>query len=194
MDRKNFGFSLIELLIAMVLVAILAAIAIPGYQALIKGSRITSMTNTLLSDIRLARSEAIKRQERSALCRSDNPTAVSPSCGGTANDWSDGWLVYVAGPTNLSNPLIYNAATDVLLKVGLPAELGITIKTDADADLALQFNGDGSSGEIDVAVYAICDDRDGDGDLDKAYGRQVNVSLVGRGSATDNVLSCDAPT
>jgi type IV fimbrial biogenesis protein FimT len=61
MLKKTAGFTLIELLITMVILAIIAAVAIPGFGNLIESNRLVSGTNLLVSSIKLARTEAIKR-------------------------------------------------------------------------------------------------------------------------------------
>ena len=58
---KNYGkgFTLVELLVALVVVAILVYIAAPSFQELIKRQRLKAVVETLLSDMRAARSEAL---------------------------------------------------------------------------------------------------------------------------------------
>jgi len=67
--RKNHGFTLVELLVALALVAILATVAVPGFNRLITSNRLTSEANDLLSTITYARSEAIRRGTHVSLCR-----------------------------------------------------------------------------------------------------------------------------
>ncbi|MDG1065291.1 MAG: prepilin-type N-terminal cleavage/methylation domain-containing protein [Luminiphilus sp.] len=58
---KNYGkgFTLVELLVALIVVAILVSIAAPSFQDLIKRQRLKAVVETLLSDMRTARSEAL---------------------------------------------------------------------------------------------------------------------------------------
>ncbi|NDP48692.1 MAG: prepilin-type N-terminal cleavage/methylation domain-containing protein [Sulfuriferula multivorans] len=90
------GFTLVELLVVLTIGSILLSIAIPGYAFLLSGSRLTTVTNDLVSALHLARSEAIKRGTRVTICKTGSPMAVPPSCDGAAN-WQDGWLVFVDG-------------------------------------------------------------------------------------------------
>jgi len=84
------GFTLIELIVALTIAAILMAIAAPGLQKFVSSNRLTSQVNDLLADINLARSEAIKRAETTGVC----VTAAGGSACVAAGNWANGWLVY----------------------------------------------------------------------------------------------------
>jgi prepilin-type N-terminal cleavage/methylation domain-containing protein len=58
--RLQHGFSLIEMMVAVAILAILAAIAAPQMQAHITGNRVTAATNELLGALAQSRSEAIR--------------------------------------------------------------------------------------------------------------------------------------
>jgi type IV fimbrial biogenesis protein FimT len=90
MKFRQVGFTLVELLITFALVAILASLAIPSFQALLVKRSLQAAADSLVSDMRFARSEALKRSTRTTICRSLNTT----SCAGTGS-WSDGWIVFV---------------------------------------------------------------------------------------------------
>ncbi|WP_456379510.1 GspH/FimT family pseudopilin [Thiolapillus sp.] len=61
--RKNRGFTLVELLITVVVIAILVALATPSFRGLLDRNAAASTANDLLSSILLARSESIKREQ-----------------------------------------------------------------------------------------------------------------------------------
>ena len=95
---RNSGFTLIELMVTISVLAILLAIAVPNFQSFILNSRLTATTNDLASAFAVARSEAVKRATRVTVCKSANPEAASPTCSAGAS-WQNGWIVFVDSAT-----------------------------------------------------------------------------------------------
>jgi type IV fimbrial biogenesis protein FimT len=91
MKPNQAGFSVVELMIAITIVAVLLTMAVPTFKDASLASQLRSSANNLLSSARLARSEAIKRNVPVTLCASSNGT----SCGGGA--WEQGWIVMTGG-------------------------------------------------------------------------------------------------
>jgi type IV fimbrial biogenesis protein FimT len=84
------GFSLIELMITLAVLAIVLAAAAPSFSEMLQRTRAATQANELLSAFSFARSEALKRARPVSVCSS----ADGLVCGG---QWSDGWLVFVDG-------------------------------------------------------------------------------------------------
>jgi prepilin-type N-terminal cleavage/methylation domain-containing protein len=85
------GLTLVELLVAMSIAAILAAIALPSFASFIDEQRLRAVTNELVADLNLARSEAIKRNTRVLVC----PKAGQSQnyCDPNTKNWKNGWVV-----------------------------------------------------------------------------------------------------
>jgi type IV fimbrial biogenesis protein FimT len=87
--KNNTGFTLIELIIALLISAILLGMAVPSVQSMLARNRLFSSYNTFVSAIRFTRSEAIKRGDFTHLCKW-NP--VTEQCDHNRS-WNQGWAV-----------------------------------------------------------------------------------------------------
>lgn len=81
------GFSLIELMVTIAILAILVAIGLPSFQGSMRSNLVATGTNELMASLALARSEAIRSPGGAGICASQD----GESCGGT---WNDGWIVW----------------------------------------------------------------------------------------------------
>jgi len=93
------GFTLIELIVTIALLAILMAVAVPSLMTFQRNSELTSFSNTMLASINAARGEAMKRG-RSAM--------MTPADG---TNWSSGWVVFV----DMDGDRAYASTTDLTL-------------------------------------------------------------------------------
>lgn len=92
--RQQRGFTLVELMVVVALVAILAALATPSWNQLIVSNRIRAAVNDWVLSSYFARSEAV---------RLNVPVTVCPSSDGincTATDYETGWIVKTQLPAN----------------------------------------------------------------------------------------------
>lgn len=168
---KVAGITIVELVLALAVVAILVSTGVPAYSNFIQSNRLGKSSFDLYVTINLARSEAVKRRTRVVLCRSGNPMATTPSCGGTDNIWTTGWLVFASGDGNNT----YESATDTLLGIGLVESPNVTVITNSTSNNNLEYNSDGTTNEGGgTARFAVCDKRGG------TRGRQINVPPHGR--------------
>ena len=87
------GFTLLELMVTLVVVAVILGFGLPSFQQLVQRNRMTSTANDLLAALNVARSEAVKRATPVSLCASNNPTAPLPACSGLPG--MNGWVVFV---------------------------------------------------------------------------------------------------
>ena len=82
------GFTLIELMIVVVIVAVILVIGVPSYNTLALRAKLKSYANEVVASALMARSEAIKRNAPMTLCISTN----GADCAG-GGDWDRGWIV-----------------------------------------------------------------------------------------------------
>lgn len=90
--RGQRGFTLIEMMVVISLLAILLAVGVPSFRAMIQQNRVTAVTNDLVAALQFARSEAIRTGANVTVCSSSDQS----TCSGT---WTNGWVVRnAAGP------------------------------------------------------------------------------------------------
>jgi prepilin-type N-terminal cleavage/methylation domain-containing protein len=77
---RQQGFTLWELLMALLVAGILLGIGVPNIMQLQRNSAMTAAANDLLTAALVARTEAVKRQAFVGWCLSNDPLAATPVC------------------------------------------------------------------------------------------------------------------
>lgn len=167
------GFTLLELLIVLAIVAIFATLAAPAFDNLIVKNRVESQANLFVSSLALARSEALKSSTQTSLCTSSN--GVSCNNG----SWSDGWIVFIDENGNASVD-----GNDRVLKVFDTASDGYTFNASAAIASSITYL---TSGELNSegGNITICGPK-GRTEL----GHQVMLNSVGRPRVNDSIGAC----
>ncbi|WP_349984786.1 GspH/FimT family pseudopilin [Stenotrophomonas sp. WHRI 8082] len=87
--RRIKGFTLLELMVTVAVVAILAGIAFPSFESTIRSSRVAAAHNELIGLLNLARSEAIRSGRGGGVCASTDGATCSGSWGSGALAYAD---------------------------------------------------------------------------------------------------------
>lgn len=165
------GFTLIELMVTISIMAIIAGIALPSYQNLIENTELRTASQAFYGSLVLARSEAVKNNQPVAMCKSSNGT----SCAGSGN-WEAGWLIYI--DADADNTL----DNDEEILESSASLNGPTIRA-TDANLhQVVYQADGTHR---VAVnFNVCIDDD------VSRGSQIAIGLTGRPSTEKGASAC----
>ena len=92
---KNRGFTVIELMIVVAITGIVLGAGAPTFTDMITSNTIDSNRDALFTDLRYARTEAVKRGETVGICKSTNLA----SCNNSA-EWANGWIMFEDGNGN----------------------------------------------------------------------------------------------
>lgn len=160
MKNPSRGFTLIELIITIALVAVLLGIGVPSLSNFLRDNAIVAITNELIADLQFARSEAIKRNQPVSVCRANT---AGNACGTNA-EWENGWLVFVetAGAANGA----INAGEPIIRRHSGVSTGNATIRVAGATNLStsLTFQSDGvpqnASGQSVRGTFRICDSGD----------------------------------
>lgn len=139
------GFTLIELMITVLVVAVLLGIGVPSFRSLIVDQRMRAVSTDLRIALNTTRSEAVKRN-RSVI--------LEPSAAG----WGGGWSIPNPDP---NDPMILNHVAASGITINGPgsvtftpmgrstaAEFEILMNTDSSAEMCLQMQLDGQATAI----------------------------------------------
>jgi type IV fimbrial biogenesis protein FimT len=168
--RRLAGFTLIEMMVAMMVAVILLTVGIPSFNDLAKNNRLVTQSNAIAAVMNGARAEAIAQRRTVTVCGSSNGT----SCSGA---WGAGWLTFqdadADGTVDVGDPLLVyvNSAANSAVNVGFVGATTVRYN-------ALGFALAGSNGTM-----RLCDER---GDT---HARALLISSTGRLSVASDTDS-----
>lgn len=129
------GFTIIELMVVVAIVATLAALAAPSFNPLLERWRVRQSVDGLQSALYYARSEAIKRGGN-IVVRKENSGANDCPLASGASEWDCGWFVFV--DANDNNTL--QVGEEVLQRFATPPQMQVTRSASAASAAFIRFD------------------------------------------------------
>tara|TARA_R110001592_G_scaffold57300_2_gene174219 strand:- start:269 stop:871 length:603 start_codon:yes stop_codon:yes gene_type:complete len=157
--QRTSGFTLLELIITIVILAIVVSFAVPSFREVVLNNRLTAQINDASSLMGFARSEASKIQDGViTVCAS----ADGAACSG-ANTWETGWIVM----RDVDGDRTLDAGDDELLRISRPLEGGNTMRIaglTSNGGSFVQFSSNGfpvspGIGSSAAGTVTVCDSR-----------------------------------
>ena len=166
---RRAGASLVEVLTVVAVAAVLAGSAGVALQDVGRTAKLSGHTYRLLSELNLARSEAIKRNARVVLCKSADGEACTRSGG-----WEQGWIVFHDANNNATRE--EGEAIIRRSEGGLARFRIVGNETVARYVSFSPFGGARlTSGAFQAGTITLCQESAG-----PAEGRQLVINAVGR--------------
>lgn len=168
--QRSTGFTLVELMVTVSLVAILASLASPSFVSFRRNSELSTITNNFIAALNSARSEAMKRNMNAMIIPKGN-----------GSDWSKGWIVFV--DVNRNNQ--YNSSDIVVMQQDPPPGY-ITFTGNGTASVTptsyVMYDASGFSKKIDGAFGAntLEVSRNDIDSTDLSQIRRIKIASTGR--------------
>jgi prepilin-type N-terminal cleavage/methylation domain len=179
------GFTLVELMVTLAVLAILTMVAVPNFRDTIRRSRVSAASNALLVDLHYARAEAINRGQLVSLCPSSNGSSCT--AGGVA--WEAGWLVYTY-PAGAASANTAYVAGNILLRAS-DAREGVAIR--ASRAGVLSFGQQGQLRPGTALSFVTCMRNGSGGAAENATAVPgAQLALAGSGSLSNKALAAGA--
>jgi type IV fimbrial biogenesis protein FimT len=167
--RRSRGFTLVELLIVLAVAAVLAGVTVPAMNALVKSVKLTSATNDLFASLLMARSEAVKRNSRVALCKSSDGISCASSGG-----WEQGWIVF----HDTNNDGMHASGEEIVMRAqALSPDLRLSGNLNVAKYVSYSPSGNAKlvGGGFQAGTITLCNESASSGEA-----RQIILSTAGR--------------
>ena len=165
MGNQSAGFTLIEMMVTIALIAIFAALAVPAYNNFIAGNRAATEMNTFVSDLQYARVVAMENGTSATMCVSTDGETCKDS-----GDWNEGWIVFL----DRNGDGTVDAGENLLrVQAALPG--GDSLTGNSNVEDTITFNRFGVPAGLGTGTVTLKANPDR-----VAYRRCVSISSVGK--------------
>jgi type IV fimbrial biogenesis protein FimT len=168
------GFTLVELMVTVAVMAILAVVALPSLRGLVNSNRLRAGANETIAVLQAARMEAIRSNRRVVACMSAAPNAATPTC---ATAGASGWIVFQDADRNGQ----YGASERLIRRTTVTGNVQLLASTAFATGIT--FHSDGMArdvgGSLLNAVVAVClpttEPQENESDVSISAGSRIRV-------------------
>lgn len=160
------GFTIIELMITLMLVAVLLTLGVPSFSNTIEQNKLSTKINDLISTLQYARSESVKTGKRITVCKSNTGT----SCVAAAAGYESGWIVFEDDSPSDGNI----DAGEQLLKVHEALDSNVTLRGNPSFVNFISYLPSGGVTSTNPGHFVMCKDSN------TAKSRAVFINTAGR--------------
>lgn len=144
--RHSHGFTLIELMTALGVFAILMSVGAPALKTFIESNELITETNRINGMLASVRMEAVKRNMQTMLCPSSNRTSCN------ASTWSSGWIAF--NDANADGKLATDG-TETVFAVGEATSGNVRMSGSTTVATSIRYKADGAL-QSDAGTLTIC--------------------------------------
>lgn len=162
----NRGFTIIELMAAVAVLAVLVSFAVPSFNTVMRNQELVSQLSRLNATLAYTRNEAAARSTSVAVC----PSSDSSSCDDSMV-WDNGWIVFL-DPDGNGTP----ADDSEILKVEERLSGQVTLRSTTDDPIRFNESGEMAGGA--GFTLRLCG-GDATSGADTDHSRTIDISVVG---------------
>ena len=161
------GFTLVEMMITVALMAVMLAIAVPSFTAYRRNSELASISNGFVAALNAARSEAMKRNMYAMVTPVNNNS-----------DWTAGWVAFVDVDGDNS---FGTGDIEVFRQPATPSYLTFTGNNSLGATKShARYDGSGFSRPVGDLLNATLSISRTDAAGDPRHIRRIKIAITGR--------------
>ena len=187
MKRSTRGFTLIELMVTVLVLAIIVTIALPNLRPIILRNKVASISIEFTGALQQTRALAISKNSCMSLCASVNVTASNTAtCNNqSTDDFQAGWLIFVNAACDAAQTTP-TAAGGTLTFVRAGETGGYSIKPSAASMSIVMFDPRGFANLAASGNFQIKTPND-----EASYRRTICLDAAGRATVRAYTTACN---
>jgi type IV fimbrial biogenesis protein FimT len=184
MRKRSAGFNLVEIMIAMAIVAVMMALVAPDLRDFMRNAKISALTNDIMADLQMARTEAVKAKRRAWFCVSDAGSEGVCLGGG----WTDKYRAVIV---DLNDDGISNAGDFTARhKIADSSAGSPTATLSGNSQYGVTFLPSGVLAGGAQRTFRICDTRPGPNGVSSAPFLHRQITIAPSGRAQVDQINC----